>query len=727
MTYDEVRLLAGIIIVLACAALPSVARASDGTYTQILCANPDTGKGVVGSNGTLPDGTTNPHNMQWAGVSAALSRCTGTIGGGDGVPVTTGAGWTTTEPNKGSALRYRAPGGIAFRGGTIYRYASMSGRFSWTVSRSGQWDHIFGTPRDEICSWGNGCVARGTSSAPWVDANRVVLGHNEVNGFDVSVLCDIPQGWSCTADGSQTMRIYGGKLTLEDSAGPVPGAASGSLASDTVLAGSEDVDFGATDVGSGLYRVRLFVDGVPRLSRPVHANGGRCADVNPANGDDYEFAHQAPCRPSASVSAVFDTTSLPEGQSVVKVVVEDAGGNAATVLNRSVRIDNVPPPSVVSPPAVDGLARKGSGLAVIAGSWDDHGVDGSPAVSQQWQRCARDGSACVDVPGADGLTYVLGADDVGRRVRVLETASNSEGSVVAASEVTDVVTLENGTLPPDRDGIDNDGDGQVDEPGETVPPPPGGGGPGSGSGSGGQTDNPSSFSGSRLPAGGSSSSASDPAAGSVNGEGASPRARLSVGFPGRSGTTRTVAFGQAVTATGRLVDEHGAPIRNAIVDVSSVATVRGAAAVAAQPAVTGADGTFTYRIDARASSRTLRFVYRYLRAGDVVSEASLGLRVRAAVRLAVRLKGAVVRYSGRVLSGPIPRAGKLVVLQGRVRGARWQTFASRRARGRGAFRGLYRLKVRRPGVRLQFRARVVAESGWPYLEATSKPVTRRVK
>jgi hypothetical protein len=80
-----------------------------------------------------------------------------------------------------------------------------------------------------------------------------------------------------------------------------------------------------------------------------------------------------------------------------------------------------------------------------------------------------------------------------------------------------------------------------------------------------------------------------------------------------------------------------------------------------------------------------------------------------------------------VLSGSTPRGGKLVVLQGRVRGGRWQTFATRRARRGGAFRGAYRLKVRRPGVRLQFRARAVAEAGWPYLEATSRVVTRRVK
>ena len=712
------RLGAGFVVVLVAALAPPAA-ASEGTYTHVLCANPDTGQGVVGVNGKLPDGTTNPWNVQFAAVSATRSRCHGPIDGSGGVPVTTGGGWTSNHANRGGALRYRAPEPLVFNGGVIYRYGTMSGRFGWTVSRNGRWDHIFGQPNDDHCTWGDGCSTRGTPAVPFGTSNRVNVRSNEINGFDVSVLCDIPSGWTCTANGSQTVRVYGGRLALSDRSGPTPGAATGALASRSTLSGDADVDFAATDAGSGLYRVRLLIDGVPRLSRIVHDNEGLCADANPANGDDYEFAHQVPCRTSASVSAAFDTTQLPEGEANLKVVVEDAGGNPATVLNRTVTIDNVPPPSVLADPSVDGVPRRGSGLAVVAGSWDGHGAETS--VSHQWQRCAFDGSSCVDVPGAVGPTFVLGPDDVGRRMRVVETASSREGSAQAVSAVTDVVTLEDGTLPPDRDGIDNDADGEVDEPGETGP----GGGTDAGSGSGGHTDNPSSLSATRLGSG--TSSSSDSAAGAVNGEGASARARLTVEFAGRGGSVRTLRFARSATAVGRLIDEHGRPIRNAVVDVASTAALRGAHAAAAAPAVTGSDGSFVYRIPPRSSSRTLRFEYRYLREGDVVSAASLTLRVRAAVRLAVRLRGVAVRYSGRVLSRPLPRAGKLVVLQGRVSGGRWQTFATRRASRRGTFRGGYRLKVRRPGARLQFRARAVAEAGWPYLDGTSRPVTRRVK
>jgi hypothetical protein len=111
----------------------------------------------------------------------------------------------------------------------------------------------------------------------------------------------------------------------------------------------------------------------------------------------------------------------------------------------------------------------------------------------------------------------------------------------------------------------------------------------------------------------------------------------------------------------------------------------------------------------------------------VVAEAQVRLAVTAAVKLAVTLKGVVVRYTGRVLSGPLPAGGKLVIVQGRVRGGSWQTFATRRATRGGAFGGRYRLRARTPGRVLQFRARVVAESGYAYRPATSRAVSRTVR
>ena len=78
------------------------------------------------------------------------------------------------------------------------------------------------------------------------------------------------------------------------------------------------------------------------------------------------------------------------------------------------------------------------------------------------------------------------------------------------------------------------------------------------------------------------------------------------------------------------------------------------------------------------------------------------------------LHGTLVRFSGRVLSRPLPAAGKRVILQGKAPGYEWAPFATMRTDRRGRFAGSYRLSVRRPGVRLQIRVRVPAERGYPY-------------
>jgi hypothetical protein len=143
---------------------------------------------------------------------------------------------------------------------------------------------------------------------------------------------------------------------------------------------------------------------------------------------------------------------------------------------------------------------------------------------------------------------------------------------------------------------------------------------------------------------------------------------------------------------------------------------------------TAKDGSFRYVVAAKRSSRRIRFSYRS-HVNDTVPAAArdVRVRVRAAAALRVRLGGILVRYAGRVLSRPLPRGGKVVYIQGRAKGGTWQTFATKRASRRGRFSGRYRLKVRRPGVRLQFRVMMPAQNGYPYAAAGGGAVTRRVR
>ena len=731
------RLLAATVALLACAAsaAPSHAIASGGTYTQILCSNPDTGNGV-GTLGQYPDGFTRTR-ASYAHMAGQTDwqRCAGRIGGTDGIVMSLAGSWGAAS-NDGISLAYRTPSDVTFDSATVYRSIALpiaeGGNWTAAIQRADS-DWHYGMPRYDLCGqyggggWGTGCLSAGIAASPWAPANRVEIGGGDggLDGFNAAIKCDWP---SCQAGPGHTMRIFGGKASLRDASNPVGGAVTGSLTEDTLLRGVEELAVSATDTGSGVYRLRLLLDDEPRLSEIVDANAGRCADVNPGNGDAYEFAHGRPCKLSAGRTLSFDTASLPEGEANLKLVVEDAAGNATTLLSRRVTVDNIAAPSIATSPAVTGTLRRTHRLTAQDSVWNDHGASGDPVIAYQWQRCDRQRANCQDIAGARDEDYTLSDDDVGRTVRVVETAKNSEGETQAASEVTAIVTREDGTLPQDRDGIDNDSDGTVDEPGERTPDPAPTGPDGPD-----ETEQESGAVNTRPPSGPNgpsvhqTSSSSGAPTGRINGEGASRRARLTVAFAGSSARRLARKYGKNVVVTGSLVDEHGRPIRGAVVEVSSVAAVRGAAAVNGKALVTGPDGGFRYTASAKTASRQLRFAYRYENPGEVVAADSLELHVKAAVKLGVKIKGSIVRYSGRVLSQPMPRAGKVVILQGRVKGASWQTFASRRARGKGAFKGTYRLKVRRPGTRLQFRARVLTEAGYPYLSVSGRTVTRVVR
>lgn len=840
-TAGRPHLLATLVAAAALAAPAPAAHAADGTFTQILCADPDTGRGVVGNDGAFPAGL-RIHRSGHAHFDRAQSqaKCSGTVTASRGVVLgTAGTSFTVADADSGLVLRYEAAAGVTFDGGVVYRQSQMGPSWDdyWSIGINRAWsDWQWASPQYDMCvsRWTPDCRGKG-SSDPFSVGNRVAIGREAevnaagkpLNGFNLLLKC---AGGNCPADPGDFLRVFGGKLRLKDPTAPrATTAPSGSLVGDAPLAGWTEATFDAVDSGSGVYRTRVVVDGEPRAWHPAHANGGQCQDIGAGDGDPYEFASSNPCRTEVNTAVRLDTTTVADGTHAIKLQAEDAAGNVATLLSDTIVVDNVPPPSAIQAPAIAGEARDGATLTAQASEWDDHGAEGDVAVTRVWQRCDADRTGCVDLPDATGASLALDDRDVGSRLRVVETAANSEGETASASAMTDVVvdlpapsnvglpavlggtrrgsvlvadlgawndheapgdpvitrqwqrcrhtgaecqdiagatgptyalgtadlnrrlqvvetaanaegatsatspqtgrvTREDGTLPPDNNGEDDDGDGQIDEVGESVPL---GGGTG-GSSAGGANGRPAADG--RDGADGRTDSSSTSTSSSShsttvllrNGENASRRARLVVGFRDAQSSIATIAYGKGAAVVGRLVDESGRPITGAAIDVTHTTAVRGATAAPRPGIVSGLDGRFAYAVPKRTTSGTIRFSYAYERGGQPVAQDELDVRVKAAARLSVRLKGAVVSYRGVVLSRPVPR-GKLVILQGRVKGKAWQTFASRRTNARGAFRGRYRLKLRRPGRKLQFRARVVAESGFPFLTNHSRAVTRTVR
>jgi hypothetical protein len=93
-------------------------------------------------------------------------------------------------------------------------------------------------------------------------------------------------------------------------------------------------------------------------------------------------------------------------------------------------------PSSTTQPVASGVTKQGHLLAADPGSWS-----GTQPLSYgyQWHRCGSSGEVCSAVAGATGESYTLGTGDVGSKMRVAVTATNSAGSASATSPATEVV------------------------------------------------------------------------------------------------------------------------------------------------------------------------------------------------------------------------------------------------------------------------------------------------
>jgi hypothetical protein len=115
----------------------------------------------------------------------------------------------------------------------------------------------------------------------------------------------------------------------------------------------------------------------------------------------------------------------------VAAVVVGAGAAATTAA-----------PVNTSRPTISGRTADGSTLTAHHGGWSN-----SPKTfTYQWLRCDSAGANCGNIGNANSPTYTLTTGDVGHRLRVEVTASNSSGGSTATSNATGVVRAV-GTAP----------------------------------------------------------------------------------------------------------------------------------------------------------------------------------------------------------------------------------------------------------------------------------------
>ena len=108
-----------------------------------------------------------------------------------------------------------------------------------------------------------------------------------------------------------------------------PKVANVKVLDDGDQSGKLAVGFDAADIGGGLYRMIVKVDG--KVTSVVSA-GGKCADALATDADPYQFAVPVPC-PLATTGArgEVNVRALTPGPHGVELAIEDAAGNQTAV------------------------------------------------------------------------------------------------------------------------------------------------------------------------------------------------------------------------------------------------------------------------------------------------------------------------------------------------------------------------------------------------------------
>jgi hypothetical protein len=674
------------------------AGAADGTFTQILCANPDTGNGLGVST---VDGLTAPATASsWRATITPATCATGPKASANAI--TLGPSSTATVPYNGYAsLHYAvADPSLSLESARYFRaFASGNHPFEvqTRVAQHGASASSIGTPLNGFDSfWSGQSQSAGRADQPFASENEVDAVHDG-RSFAITAQCRDTGGTCAHAAGEWSYRFFGGEVRLRDTEPPVIESLSGSLLDGGAVT-TEHLTFRATDEGAGVYRFRATIDGAelaaedltPGSDVTATDRSATCFDVNPQNGDPYEFAHQQPCPASLERDVTIDTSSVADGPHRLRAIVEDAGGNETVLVDRQVVVDNHPAPELVdgSLPEVAGTPTVGEPLTGENGSWR-----GATTYDYYWERCPTE-TTCAALVDAPGRTYVPTADDVGARMRFLVIATNEVGewTVSTSPYSAPVARAAEGSTPGGGSSAPTRPDTPSSPPGAPTPPEPG----------------PTAH------------DAAAPTALVLNGRGATSDARLLV-TSRRKIRTR---FASANRVSGRLTDGGGQPIAGAVLQLTTRQSSAGAITAPLGTTVTGDDGGFSYTVPG-GPSRRVDVAYRTSLGDDrPAASATVRLVVPAAVSLRIRAArpGRTTWMTGRLKH--LPRRGVQIQVQA-LDGRRWRTFDTTTTRGGGRFRFGYRFKPAAAG--RTFHLRVLVDSPiYPFARGASRAGRMRV-
>ena len=141
---------------------------------------------------------------------------------------------------------------------------------------------------------------------------------------------------------------------------------------------------------------------------------------------------------SGATATTYSATSTDVASKLRVVVTATNGAGSANATSAATASVTAVAPANTAAPTITGTAKEGELLSASSGTWS-----GTTPITYayQWQRCS---PTCAAISGATAATRRLDANDVGKTIKVVVTATNPAGSPSATSAATATVT----TGPP---------------------------------------------------------------------------------------------------------------------------------------------------------------------------------------------------------------------------------------------------------------------------------------
>lgn len=146
----------------------------------------------------------------------------------------------------------------------------------------------------------------------------------------------------------------------------------------------------------------------------------------------------ASCTPiDGAVSSGYVLQSADVGSTVRASVTARNAAGSATAQSAPTAVVTGLAPANVSLPTINGTKQVGKAMSVALGTWTGAR---DTIYTYVWQRCSDTTlSDCATIDGANKATYVAASGDADKRVRVIVTGTNADGSATATSSVTPAV------------------------------------------------------------------------------------------------------------------------------------------------------------------------------------------------------------------------------------------------------------------------------------------------